>query len=62
MLLSEVGSVSDVRSGEENIEVRVLDANLSLDLSIFVEHCDLRVPLVNVYAEVHLFSLRDADA
>ena len=46
----------------EFIEVRVLYANFSLDLPIFVEYCVLRVPFVDGYTKVHLFSLRDVDA
>ena len=47
---------------DDLVEVRVFDANLSFNLTVLVEHCHLCIPFVDVYAEVHLLSLRDAGA
>lgn len=39
-----------------------MNANLFNDLTIFIEHCDVRVPFGDIYAEVHVLSLRGAGA
>jgi hypothetical protein len=43
-------------------EVRVVDANLSVDLTVLVHYSDLSVLLVDIYSKVHLPSLRDDGA